>query len=183
MRPSRIRIVTAAGTVDNLLAENIFDRVDGVDISAKNTEYAATNILKSGFDSSKFNMMVNTGLDVSVLPKNEYEFVMSTIVLQHICCHNIRFNILKDLYKALKRGGTLSFQMGFGTGHANTAGYFDNTYGAKGTNSLHDVRVENEDQIIGDLTKIGFKKENITTEIRPSMCDHHTKWIYVKAIK
>ena len=53
--------------VQNLLAENIFDRVDGVDISAKNIEYATKNILESGFDDSKFSMMVNNGLDVSVL--------------------------------------------------------------------------------------------------------------------
>lgn len=169
--------------VQNLLAENVFDRVDGVDISAKNTEYAATNILNAGFDSSKFNMMVNTGLNVSVLPTDEYSFIMSTIVLQHICCYDIRFNILKDIHRSLKQDGVLSFQMGFGTDHMNTAGYFDNAYDATGTNSLHDVRVENEDQIIGDLIKIGFKIENISTVIRPSKCDRHTQWIYVKAVK
>ncbi len=167
----------------NLLIENIFDRVDGVDISAKNTEYATTNITTSGVDSSKFNMMVNTGLDVSVLPSDEYSFVMSTIVLQHICCYNIRFKIFEDLYRSMKQEGVLSFQMGFGNDHMNTAGYFDNAYNATKTNSLHDVRVENEDQVVDDLIKIGFKEENISTIIRPSMSDRHTQWIYVKAIK
>ena len=169
--------------VQNLLAEDIFDRVDGVDISAKNIEYATKNILESGFDSSKFNMMVNNGLDVSVLPSNEYSFVMSTIVLQHICCHSIRFNLLDGLYRSMKRGGVLSFQMGFGGTRWKTAGYFDNAYSAVETNGLHDVQVENEGMIIGDLVKIGFSKETILANIRSSMRDHHKKWIYVRCIK
>ena len=169
--------------VQNLLAEDIFDRVDGVDISANNIEYATKNIIQCGVDSSKFNLMVNTGLEASVLPSDEYSFVVSTIVLQHICCYDIRFNILKDIYRSMKQDGILSFQMGFGTDHMNTAGYFDNAFSATATNSLHDVRVENEDQIIGDLIKIGFKKENISTEIRPSFEDRHKQWIYVKVVK
>ncbi len=169
--------------VQNLLAENIFDRVDGVDISAKNIEYATKNILESGFDDSKFSMMVNNGLDVSVLPGNEYSFVMSTITLQHICCHSIRFKLLEGLYESMKRGGILSFQMGYGDSPKKTAGYFDNAYSAVGTNGLHDVRVKNENMIIGDLIKIGFNQEAIAINIRSSMRDHHAKWIYVEAVK
>ena len=169
--------------VQSLLAEDVFDRVDGVDISASNIEYATKNILKDGFSSSKFNMMVNNGLDVSVLPRNEYSFVMSTIVLQHICCHSIRFKLFEGLYASMKLGGVLSFQMGFGNTRAKTAGYFDNDYGAVETNSLHDVQVESEDMIIGDLFAIGFNEENITTNIRPSFRDHHEQWIYVQASK
>jgi hypothetical protein len=76
--------------------------------------------------------------------------------------------------------------MGYGDGLDSELGprssYFENSYDARGTNSTHDVRVQNEEDVIKDLTEIGF--ENITTEIKQSYSDSgHPQWIYIKAYK
>jgi hypothetical protein len=79
-----------------------------------------------------------------------------------------------------------SFQMGYGSGLESALGprsaYFENSYDAKGTNSAHDVRIQSEDEVIKDLSEMGFV--NITTTIRESYSDWgHPQWIYIKAYK
>jgi predicted SAM-dependent methyltransferase len=73
---------------------------------------------------------------------------MSTIVLQHICVYEIRYNYLKEFYRLLKNDGILSIQMGYGDGHPNTRNYYDNYYDASTTNSGCDVKVTNPEEII-----------------------------------
>ena len=101
--------------------------------------------------------------------------------MQHIPVHEIRYNYFKEFFRVLRPDGLISFQMGFGPGHRNTASYYENNYNALYTNSGHDVRVDNPDQLVGDLTKIGFV--NIQTFIRNRWDDSHDQWIYVKARK
>ena len=71
---------------------------------------------------------------------HEYDFVMSTIVLQHIAVYDIRFQYLQEFFRVMKPGGLLSFQMGYGEGYGK-AGYYDNHYHAESTNSAHDTLV------------------------------------------
>ena len=44
------------------------------------------------------------------LNTNEYDFVMSTIALQHICVYDIRYSIMKDIHRVLKDGGVFTAQ-------------------------------------------------------------------------
>jgi hypothetical protein len=111
---------------------------------------------------------------------------MSTIALQHIPVYDIRKSLITDLLRTLKPGGLFSFQMGFGEGLESPIGprssYFENSYDVGGTNSKHDVRVNNEEEIVLDLINIGYT--NIKTEVREAYSDSgHTHWIYVKAYK
>lgn len=158
-----------------------WDRVDGVDISESNISQN-----KNDYQTQNSNWYCNNGVDVSDLKDNEYDFIMSTIALQHIPVYDIRKSLITDLLRTLKPGGLFSFQMGYGEGLDSPIGrrsaYYDNTYDAGGTNSVHDVRVHNEQDVIDDLTNIGYV--NITTEVRESYSDSgHTHWIYVKAYK
>lgn len=157
-------------------------KVDGVDISESNIDYC-----KKTYTNMPFNWFCNNGVDLSELNDNNYDFVMSTIALQHIPVYDIRKNILMEIFRVLKPEGLFSFQMGFGEDLSDSLGrskssYYENAYDAVGTNSLHDVRVQNEEDIKKDLNEIGFK--NIKTEIRNSYSDAgHPKWIYVKCYK
>jgi SAM-dependent methyltransferase len=167
--------------VKNLLSNWYWDRVDGIDISEQNVIEARR--LLSEFNKDKYEFFFNNGIDLSPLNSDEYDFVMSTIVFQHISVYEIRFSLLKEIYRVLKTEGLFSFQMGYGTtGRFKTVAYHDNFYDAKGTNSDCNVRVDNADEVKSDLEKIGFKDIEIT--IRDSFSDAaHPKWIYVKAKK
>jgi len=156
-------------------------RVDGVDISEGNILYN-----KNEYSSQNSNWYCNNGTDVSELKDNEYDFIMSTIALQHIPVYDIRKSLITDLFRTLKSGGIFSFQMGYGDNLESELGrrvsYFENHYDATGTNSVCDVRIQNEEDVIKDLTEMGFV--NITTQIRESYSDSgHPQWIYIKAYK
>ena len=167
--------------VTNVINLCNWNRVDGIDISIKNIEFCKENYLHQ--DSLWY---CNNGVDVSDLKENEYDFIMSTIALQHIPVYDIRKSLITDLLRILKPGGLFSFQMGFGEGLNSPIGrrsaYYDNFYDASGTNSIHDVRVHDENDVIQDLINIGYV--DIKTEVRESFSDAgHTHWIYIKAYK
>jgi ubiquinone/menaquinone biosynthesis C-methylase UbiE len=167
--------------VTNILSLANFKRVDGVDISPNNISYCM-----SEYAGQNSNFYLNNGENLNTIPDNEYDFVMSTIVFQHICVHELRYKLKQEIYRVLKNGGLFSFQMGFGdisfTGHTRPNNYYDNAYGATGSNGSDDVRVTNENDLISDLEKIGFK--DITFEIREPFLDGgHPNWIYVKCKK
>jgi ubiquinone/menaquinone biosynthesis C-methylase UbiE len=167
--------------VTNMLKLCDWDRVDGIDLSKGNIEFC-----KSEYIGQKSNWYMNNGVDVSQLKNDEYDFVMSTIALQHIPVYDIRRSLLVDIFRVLKKGGTFSFQMGFGEGLDTPLGkrvkYFENFYSAKATNSACDVRVQSENEIIDDLMSIGYK--NIETVVRDSFSDKgHPFWIYVSCSK
>jgi len=167
--------------VTNMLSLCDWSRVDGIDISSANIEFC-----EHQYTNQPSNWYCNGGTDVSELNDNEYDFIMSTIALQHIPVYDIRKSLITDLLRTLKPGGLFSFQMGFGEGLESPIGprssYFENSYDAGGTNSKHDVRVNNEEEIVLDLIQIGYT--NIKTEVREAYSDSgHTHWIYVKAYK
>lgn len=157
-------------------------RIDGIDLSPSNIAYCRNN-----YENINSNWYCNNGIDLSDLRENEYDFVMSTIALQHIPVYDVRRSILVDILRVLKPGGLFSFQMGFGMGLSDTFGrnkssYYENSWNATGTNSIHDVRVQSQEEVIGDLQKIGYV--NVAAVVRESFSDAgHPQWIYVKCYK
>lgn len=154
---------------------------DGVDISANNINFCKLNY--SNYPSTFY---LNNGKDLSELESDKYDFVMSTIVLQHICVHQLRFELLKEIYRVMSPKSIFSFQMGFGDmtfiKDAQISKYHDNNYTALSSNGTYDVRVENPDDLIHDLDLIGFK--NTTYVIEKSWADGgHLHWIYVETFK
>lgn len=166
--------------VTNLLSLCEWERADGVDISEGNIKHC-----EKEFADQNSKWFLNNGVDLEDIPSNEYDFVMSTITLQHIPVYQIRRNILGEILRVMKPGGVFSFQMAFGPveeENKNPASYYDNTYGAQSTNSGWDVRVSNEEQITKDLEEIGF--ESVITKVRDSFSDRqHPQWIYVRCQK
>lgn len=155
--------------------------VEGVDISKENIKYAEKNTKHLKKRKYDIKFYVNNGYDLADIKSNRYDFVMSTITFQHICVHEIRYNLLSEIYRVMRPGALFSFQMGHGKKAHNSVGYYENFYDAKGTNSDMDCRVDKEEYLIEDLKKIGFTM--IEYQLRTPFSDTHENWIYVKCYK
>lgn len=157
---------------------NRFSRIDGTDISPICIEKAKVNMEANGLPVT--NLFVTPG-DSIPAQDNTYDVVFAVICLQHICVHDIRYKIMTDMFRVLKTGGKLCFQMGIG-GKPNAINYYENDYDALLTNGGRDVSIENEEFLKDDLTKIGFT--NYRSDIRPvGPGDCHANWIWVQVEK
>lgn len=168
--------------ISNLLSLAKFKCIDGSDLSSENIKYCRNN-----FNSKSHTFFLTNGINTGETKSDYYDFVMSTITLQHIPVYQIRRNILIDILRVLKPGGLFSFQMGFGIDLEDELGrprskYFEDAIDAKSSNGNHDVRILDREELINDLVQIGFSK--IETQIRGSFSDiGHPSWIYVKCTK
>jgi len=157
-----------------------FLRIDGVDISDLNLSNAEIWCQTNSIPAP--NLFKNNGIDLELVPSNSYDIVFSTICLQHICVHEIRFSLIKEFYRVLKVGGYVCLQMGFGDRHPYSVGYFENNYDATISNSGCDTRINSPEEPKSDLEKIGF--HSFDYDIRPTgPGDHHSNWIFLRAIK
>jgi SAM-dependent methyltransferase len=84
----------------------LFARVDGVDLSAPLLAEAKAKCPGSNFWQSN-------GDDLGGAPEEAYDFIYSTIALQHICVHSMRMKIYAEMNRALKPGGMVTLQMAF----------------------------------------------------------------------
>jgi len=159
-----------------------FKQIHGVDIAEKNLENALLWIKHNNINEENHKLILCNGVDLNTIKNEEYDIVMSTICMQHICVYNIRLNYLKEFYRVLKPGGYITIQMGYGTPSPLTVDYYDNYYEATGTNRACDTNISNYKQIEKDLLTIGFK--NFNYYIRPTgPGDCHPNWIFFNAEK
>jgi len=174
--------------VDNLFKMAPWKNVDGCDISSENIIRAKNFLLQLKYKN--FNLYTTTGTNLSPIEDNQYDFVMSTIVLQHIAVHEIRTSLLADIYRVMKPKALFSFQMAqYDSSKIKSAKYYDNVWDASGTNGAFDVSIDDPQNLIDDLTKIGYK--DIKYEIKPEwdaynkcyLNSPHSKWIFFKAYK
>ena len=153
----------------NLLDLANWKEVHGCDISKPNAEFAEEWV--NSIYPNKAKAWESNGKDIQPANPNTYDFIMSSVVLQHISNYSVRFNILNDMYSSLKEGGQISLHY---LDMSESAPYYDNSLDYK------NCRVENKDYLIDDFQKIGFKQ--ITCEIG---IDYFTKErsYYIKATK
>lgn len=152
-------------------------KIYGVDISKNNLDVCQQ---LADLWNYKIETKENLGNDIP-FEDNRFDRIISTITLQHIASHEIRFDILTDMYRTLKKGGKIALQLGFGEGHPSTVDYYSNQFDAQTTNSGLDVKITDPDHLIKDLKKIGFQDVKYT--ITPSFSDRHQNWIYVTGTK
>jgi SAM-dependent methyltransferase len=160
-----------------------FRRIDGADISRVNLSNAKKYLKANGLPLDKSpNLFETSGSNLGNAPDGFYDLVFSTICIQHICSHTIRLEIFKDMYRVLKPGGWLSIQMGFGNQSPRSVDYYEDYYGAIGTNREMDTRVTNPEQLKNDLLKLNFK--DFSFDIRPTgPGDDHEQWIFFRVKK
>ena len=123
----------------------------------------------------------NDGKSLAGIDDEYYDVVYSVICFQHICCFSIRDSIIKEIYRVLKPGGYLCFQMGFGGRSNGHVKYYDNDYDCAATNGHLDVSIEDEQEVQDHLEKIGF--HNYKSDIREPCQDTHVKWIWIEVQK
>jgi ubiquinone/menaquinone biosynthesis C-methylase UbiE len=176
----KIGLDFACGPGRNIVKySNRFKKLDGVDISPINIQNAKEYTSSNGIDCELY---VSNGVGIECVESDKYDFVMSTIALQHICVYDIRYSIMKDIYRVLKNGGVFTAQMGYGAGSPMSVGYYENYYDATSTNRGCDVCIEAPEQLEKDLLEIGFTDFNYV--IGPTgPGDFHPNWIYFSCKK
>lgn len=154
-----------------------FQHIDGVDISINMLTNAVAYLNYKGVPEDAYDedikLYLSNGVNLSIITTdNFYDLITSTIAMQHICVHEIRFMLLQEFYRLLKPGGLIAIQMGYGEDHPNSVPYLDNFYDAESTNRACDVRVEAPSQVEGDLLKIGFRHFEYTIDHAPPGSDN-----------
>lgn len=159
---------------------NRFQRIDGVDISQGALNNAHQNLTDAGIAIPKLRKME----DGRYIPaKSEsYDVVFSTVVLQSIPNYIIRHFIHQELYRILKPGGYLCFQMGLDQCNNNTVNAWESKW--------YDPKIEGqwdcygfESAILQHVKQfIGYNEVNHSiTEGGPG--DAHSKWIWIQCKK
>jgi SAM-dependent methyltransferase len=156
-----------------------FKRIDGVDIGEINIKNSEINIKDANLEIP--NLYINSGDNIPT-ESEVYDLVFSVICLQHICVYQIRYNIMKEIYRVLKKDGHFCFQMGYGPPKGNSVDYYENNYGAASTNGDNDVNLSNHEYLEKDLKEIGFKSfKHVIGRTGPG--DGHGNWIWVQSQK
>lgn len=159
-----------------------FKRIDGADISKTNIANAHVFLQGQLKEEKKPNLYVTNGIDCGDAKSDTYDFVFSTVCLQHICSHSVRFQILRDIFRILKPGGRISIQMGYGSPSPMTVGYFEDNFSAEATNRSCDTEISDVSEPKSDFDRIGFV--NFESWIRPvGPGDIHPSWIFLTATK
>jgi SAM-dependent methyltransferase len=159
-----------------------FKRIDGADISKINIANAQVFLQGQLKEEKKPNLFVTNGIDCGDAKSNSYDFVFSTVCLQHICSYSVRYQILSDIFRILKPGGRISIQMGYGSPSPMTVGYFEDNFSAEATNRSCDTEISDVSEPKSDFDRIGFV--NFESWIRPvGPGDIHPSWIFLTATK
>lgn len=146
--------------------QNRFKQIDGVDICPRIIDSSKVLLKKNQIDNCQ--LLLCNGIDLSEIPDETYDLIISTRCLQHICVYSIRYNYFEEFYRVLKPGGYISLQMSFGRSKRNQVGYYRNHWNASGTNGIWDVCVKQPNYIKADLkTFIGFKNFEYNIVLAP----------------
>jgi 2-polyprenyl-3-methyl-5-hydroxy-6-metoxy-1,4-benzoquinol methylase len=159
--------------VTNMFSLCDWKRVDGIDISEGNIEYC-----KNTYSDQPSQWYCNSGEDLADLKSNEYDFVMSYVVFQHIPVYSLRRKLLQEILRVLKPGGIFSVQMLFGC-NLTPISYYDDApvYACEEL----DFQIISLEQLGEDLDNIGFLPYMYAVEPRPAA--RNSEWIYVWARK
>jgi hypothetical protein len=131
-----------------------WETIDGCDISKSNAEYAQQWYIDNTTTTAACKTWENNGKDIQPTAEGYYDFIMSHIVFQHISNYSVRYSIIEDMYKSLREDGLCSLHF---MDLSQSAEYFDECL------DWMNCRVENEQFLIDDFKKIGFKDVKVET--------------------
>ena len=107
--PKEMRVLEigcGVGRVTRALAK-LFGEVHAVDVSGEMVA-RATQALEQ-FPNA--HVYVNNGMDLSVIPGENYDFAFSTIVFQHIPSRDVIENYVREVARLLRPGALFKFQV------------------------------------------------------------------------
>jgi 2-polyprenyl-3-methyl-5-hydroxy-6-metoxy-1,4-benzoquinol methylase len=142
--------------VANLLSAADFKRVDGCDISLSNVEYS-----KKYVNNPNSNFWETDGYTLNPAKNNEYDYIMSHIVFQHIANHSIRYSLLSDVYRILNDEGTAIIH------YLDLGRYVPYYEDYSNCEALLNCTVGDESYLIKDFEEIGFKNVEVFTGTDP----------------
>lgn len=172
-----------------------FDRVDGIDISEINLKYAKNYC---GDCKNKPLLFLTEGMKFDAINSSRYNFVYSTIAMQHIAVHAVRVSILSEMFRVLVDGGSIAIQMTYIDDiHKHpkynrisskvkplrgVASWSDNAVWAMTTNSGYDTVLDKKGitDLKSDLRSIGFKSIVIKFAPSPHIGTEEYVFIYAK---
>lgn len=163
--------------------------IDGVDIAEHNLELIREWLRVKNYNVDDYKLYKNDGVSLNGIPSNSYDVVMSTICLQHISVHSIRYNLLSEFYRVLRDNGYITLQFLYSTEKPNTVEYFSDVWDAEGTNGARDCVVGDVSNVISDLKKIGFTNFNyfidqaFTSDGLPPTPVDDREWLFITAQK
>ncbi len=142
--------------VVNLLSAADFKRVDGCDISLSNVEYS-----KKYVNNPNSIFWETDGYTLKPAKNNEYDYIMSHIVFQHIANYSIRYSLLSDVYRVLNDEGTAIIHY---LDLEGSVPYYEDYSNCE---DLLNCVVENEAFLIKDFEEIGFNNVEFFTGTYP----------------
>lgn len=163
--------------------------IDGVDIAEGNLQLTREWLLSKKYSIGNYKLYKNDGVSLDGIPDEMYDVVMSTICMQHISVHSIRFNLLSEFYRVLRPNGYITLQFLYSTDKPNTVEYFFDAWDAQGTNGARDCVVGDVNNVISDLEKIGFTNFNYfidqayTSNGLPPTPVDDKEWLFITAQK
>jgi cyclopropane fatty-acyl-phospholipid synthase-like methyltransferase len=101
-----LEIGCGAGRVTRALA-NLFGQVHAVDVSGEMVARAARAVE----NHSGAHVYQNNGMDLSVIPGQDFDFAFSTIVFQHIPSREVIENYVREVSRLLRPGALFKFQV------------------------------------------------------------------------
>src|SRR5262249_55540603 len=107
--PKSLRVIEigcGAGRMTNALAE-VFGEVYGIDVSGEMIAQARARLAHR----TNVHLYQNNGYDLSVLPRQSYDFAFTLVVFQHIPSYEVIENYVRETYRVLRRGALFKFQV------------------------------------------------------------------------
>lgn len=101
-----LEIGCGAGRVTRALA-NLFGEVHAVDVSGEMADRAKRAL--EGHPHA--HVYQNNGMDLSIIPGENFDFAFSTIVFQHIPSRDVIENYVREVSRLLRPGGLFKFQV------------------------------------------------------------------------
>jgi len=143
----------------NLIKLCEWKNVDGCDICLRNAEFSKKYVTDNKKSNANTTTWENDGVSINsmdgYLPNKKYDFIMSTIVFEHIAPYSVRRSILESIYENLEIGGLFSLSLSNLTSGVD---YYNEKFLFPGN-----TKINNHAAIEKDFDDIGYKNINIIT--------------------
>lgn len=161
--------------IKNLCSLTDWKNAHGCDISKYNAEFSENFAKKYNDKNSIIVAWENDGTSINSVdgsfPSIKYDFVMTTVVLEHIPSYTIRKMIFQSVYDNLEDGGLFSFSVS----NLGTAVDYHVDHYKFPMNS----RCNNPEELRKDLEEIGYKDIDIYSDSK----FEGRAWSFVKGYK